>query len=111
MKKRKGTYNLNQMRPIVEGFRDFGGTKKEYCAGYNINPYTFDYWRSRVKEADATPNKTENPTVRKSRFVSIPSPMTLPPEYYVIHLPDGKRLELPSSTPLTILTQILQTQI
>ena len=32
MKKAKGTYNLSQMRPIVEGYRDFTGSKKEYCA-------------------------------------------------------------------------------
>lgn len=116
MKKSKQRYNLNQMRPIVEGYKDFAGTKKEYCAGYNLNPYTFDYWRIRVKEADAEINaatvRTEKIPTRKTGFVAIPAP--IPPfssSNYIIHLPDGKRLELPTTTPVTILTQLLQTQI
>jgi len=111
MKKAKGTYSLSQMRPIVEGYNDFRGTKKEYCARYELNPYTFDYWRTRVKETDAAAKKKEKASTRKTGFVAIPAPVLSSSSNYIIHLPDGKRLELPDTTPLTILTQLLQIQV
>ena len=111
MKKTKGRYNLTQMRPIVEGYKNFSGTKKAYCATYDLNPYTFDYWRSRVKEVDASKSLTQKSPTHKTGFVAIPVPTSPSFSNYTIHLPDGKRLELPSTTPISILTQLLQTQI
>ena len=111
MKKAKGTYNLRQMRPIVEGYVNFSGSKKEYCARYDLNPYTFDYWRTRVKETDAAAKKKEKAPTHKTGFVAIAPPVSSSSLNYIIHLPDGKRLELPDTTPVTVLTQLLQIQV
>jgi hypothetical protein len=111
MKKSKGRYNLSQMRPIVEGYPDFTGTKKEYCARYDLNPYTFDYWRIRVKETDAVAKKKGKAPTHKTGFVAISAPVLSPTSNYIIHLPDGKRLELPDTTPVTVLSQLLQIQV
>lgn len=102
--KRKGTYNIEKMRPIVAGYATYEGTKKSYCAKYDLNVHTFDYWRNRVKTVDL-PNKSTN------HFVEL-SPMSAPlfpsSAHYLLHFPDGKRLELPMGVPSELLIQLLQ---
>jgi len=114
MKKSKGTYTIEKMRPIVEGYANFQGTKKEYCAPHDLNPYTLDYWRSRIKEIDGSVKnkKIKEDTSSPIGFIAVPPPASSVPSasLYTLHLPDGKRLDLPLTTSIELLTQLLQIQ-
>ncbi len=113
--KPKGTYNLAKMRSVVAGYADFAGTKKDYCARLDLNVHTFDYWRKRVRAAES-PTERKNPALPASqKFVELPPPPPLPATdfgtvraVYTLHLPDGKRLDLPLCTPPAVLTHLLQ---
>jgi|TARA_B110000908_G_C10078075_1_gene368253 transposase-like protein len=116
-RKSKGTYNLENMRSIVADYEDYDGTKKTYCATHELNPHTFDYWRERVRAADA--RNVTKPTKRKisnstSNFVELsPTRATLKPTitHYMLHFPDGKRLELPLGVSAELLIELLKIQL
>lgn len=129
MKKATRRYTLLEMRPLVLGYANYDGTKKAYCAMHNINPHTLDYWRKRIglidgssKQVVSQEAKAAKSTTGKSKrggFVSVPIPsqdLTKALSFgdwsgYTLHLPDGKRLDLPSNTPTQILSELLQTQL
>lgn len=102
--KRKGRYNIEKMRPIVAGYDTYEGTKKSYCAKYDLNVHTFDYWRKRVKTVDLS-NKQTNPFVELSPTRNSLLPSSI---HYLLYFPDGKRLELPMGVPSELLIQLLQ---
>ena len=108
------------MRPIVAGYRTRTGTKKEYCSACGLSPDTLDYWRRLIKEEEKLEQEKEQTTKSHSNrvgFAAIPAPKTSSasalanPSAYTLHLPDGKRLDLPTATPIEILTHLLQIQI
>ena len=115
--KRKGTYNIEKMRPIVAGYDTYQRTFKSYCGKYDLNVHTFDYWRNRVKRVDES-NKSTNSFVK----LLPPTVLRLSNEHYLLHFPDacpspprnlgetlvGKRLELPMGVPSELLIQLLQ---
>ena len=120
MKKRKRRRSLSEMRPIIAGYRSYDGTKKEYCSTRGLSPDTLDYWRRRIKEEeDLVESKriVAKGQPKQVGFVSIPGPRKASESAfttssaYTLHLPDGKRLDLPRTTPIELLTQLLQIQV
>ena len=95
------------MRPLVAAYATYSGTKKAYCAQHDLNTHTFDYWRKRVAAAEAATQHPPTKSPKQNSFVELP-PLPTSAALYTLHLPDGKRLELPLQTPIAILTQLLQ---
>ncbi|MEM6320849.1 MAG: hypothetical protein AAF960_24500 [Bacteroidota bacterium] len=110
--KRKGTYNLAQMRPIVAAYATHRGTKKAYCAQHDLPVHTFDYWRKRVAAVDSAAQSKGVEPKQQSSFIQLPpmSAACLSPASpaYTLHFPDGKRLDLPLPTSIDTLTHLLQ---
>ena len=101
-KKSKGRYTLARMRPIVAGYSTYTGTKKDYCDQFDLNIHTFDYWRKRVKELSAA----KQPLPASSSFIEL-SPAG-GSDQFTLHLPDGKRLDIPLGVPASLLHALLQ---
>ena len=112
--KKQKRYNLTEMRPVVEGYKNYSGTKKAYCREHNLNVQTFDYWRKRVEVVDkmAAAKKTKEKSTKKpSNFIDLPSlplPSSSSSTNYVLYFPDSKRLELPLGVSAELLIQLLK---
>ena len=100
--KRKGTYTIAKMRPIVAAYANYTGTKKAYCAQHDLNPHTLDYWCKRIAAVDKPPKSS-----KQSSFIEL-APFASSTSCYTLHFPDGKRLELPLQTPIDFLAQLIQ---
>lgn len=122
-KKKKGTYTLEKMRPIVADYEFYKGKKLDYCKEHDLNRYTFDYWRNKIKalELESKDDKTITQN-RPPKFIAIqaPSPSSINASVDVVndyresiqlHMPDGKRLELPTSVSEKLLLSLLQLRI
>ena len=115
-RKIKGTYNLEKMSPIVAAYADYNGTKKAYCAEHDLNVHTFNYWQRELNEGDRMKTKVvkQQQNEKSSHFIALAPPMpgikSLSPTY-LLHFPDGKRLEMPIDVPSEVLIQLLKIQI
>ena len=113
VKKKKGTDTLEIMRPIVAGSLTYQRNKSSYCQEHDLNPYTFDYWRNRIRDLDG-----KNKRSKSSKFIAVKplASTTIPisepnPAFIKLHLPDGKRLELPTTVSDKLLISLLQIRI
>jgi len=122
MSKRPTRYTAEIMRPLVSGYKNYTGTKKAYCIEHDLNPHTLDYWRNRIKTLDEQSKQSAN------KFIAVPPPSysEMPSmsslsstavevvenrDYIQLHLPDGKRLELPTTISDKLLLSLLQVRV
>lgn len=115
-KKKKGTYTLENMRPIVAAYESYKGKKIDYCKEHDLNRYTFDYWRNKINSLDFD-NKSTTKN-RPTKFIAVqpssPSSIDASIDYrecIQLHMPDGKRIELPTSVSEKLLLSLLQLRI
>lgn len=120
-KKRKGTYTLEKMRPIVAGYESYEGNKLDYCKEHDLNRYTFDYWRNKIKALDKLDSGLDKKNIGKkkaTKFIAVqpssPSLIDASIDYrscFQLHMPDGKRLELPLGVSDKLLLSLLQVRL
>lgn len=108
--KKKGTYTLEKMRPIVAGFAHFQGTKQSYCEQLDLNPHTLDYWRRRIRE-QASKEGERAETQPTGKFIPLHRPVLPQQDHLILHFPDGRRLQMPLSTPPALLQHLIQIQL
>lgn len=122
MSKTPPRHTAATMRPLVSGYEKYSGTKKAYCIEHGLNPHTLDYWRNRIRTLD---KKSKQPA---NKFIAVPPPSytDMPSmsslsstavkvvenrDYIQLHLPDGKRLELPTTISDKLLLSLLQVRV
>jgi len=89
-----------EMRPLIQSFAKYTGTKKAFCLENNINIHTFHYWQTKFnKQAVKFSSKKFLPLQVSN---SVGSKIEL---YY----PNGLRLVMPVDTPLNILQALVKT--
>ncbi len=89
------------MRPIIEGFSDFAGTKKSYCQGQGIHLHTFDYWLKKFRQTPASQPSTG--------FVALELEPPGDSPAMELHFSNGNRLRLPADVPLALLQALIKT--
>jgi len=90
-----------KMEALIEDFSSYTGSKKSYCALHNIKVHAFDYYSK----------KQGTSTSSSGSFLPIQLQSPPPLSQLTINYPNGTQLLLPSTTPLTLLSQLVQIQI
>ena len=90
----------SKMAALIEDFSSYTGSKKSYCALHNIKVHAFDYY-SKKQETTSSPSKSFLPI----QVQDVPTVSHL-----TINYPNGNQILLPSSIPLNLLSQLVQSQ-
>jgi transposase-like protein len=85
------------MRPIVESYARYEGSKKAFCREHGLAIHTLDYWRRKFSEQ---PPKT-------SAFVALEISEPSPGQSIELHYPNGVRAVLPMETSVEILQNLI----
>lgn len=85
------------MRPIVEAYARYKGSKKAFCEEQNIAPHTLDYWRSKFNNV-----KTET-----SGFIALELSPGSGGQTIELHYPNGVRAIVPIEVPMAVLQNLL----
>ncbi len=86
------------MRPIVEAFARYEGSKKAFCLEQDIASHTLDYWR----------RKFDTPKIESSAFIALQVEGSSQTQTIELHFPNGVRAMLPMDAPLSVLQNLLK---
>lgn len=90
-----------RMTKIVQGFSDYVGTKKSYCESHQVKPQVFAYWHK----------KLQGSLKSSSHFTPISLQERKVPVELEVCYGNGRSIRLPSTTPISLLEQLLKLQI
>lgn len=85
------------MRPIVELYARYEGSKKAFCQEHGLAIHTLDYWRRKFSELQ----------VKTSAFVALEISDASPGRSIELHYPNGIRAVLPMETPTEVLQHLI----
>ncbi len=86
------------MRPLLEGYAQYSGSKKSFCQEHGIGVHVLDYWRRKlVGSKDEAPSFIALELDRFSRGSSIE-----------LQYPSGLRAVVPVETPAAVWQHLLQ---
>ena len=85
------------MRPIVESYAQYRGSKKAFCREHGLAIHTLDYWRRKFSE----------PSVKASAFVALELSGASSERSIELHYPNGVRAVLPMETPVELLQNLI----
>ena len=85
------------MRPIVESYAKYKGSKKVFCEEQNIAVHTLDYWRSKFNTA-----KRET-----SAFIALELATGSQGQTIELHYPNGVRAIVPLEVPAEVLQNLI----
>ncbi len=85
------------MRPIVEAYARYKGSKKSFCKEQGVAIHTFDYWRRKFNAAQAEP----------SAFITLDVVGTASGQTIELHYPNGIRAIIPMEAPARIFQNLL----
>ena len=86
------------MRPVVEAYALYEGSKKTFCLEHGLAPHTLDYWRRKLRdEAEGS-----------SGFVALEVSGGDYAPRLELHYPNGVRAVLPLDVPAELLRGLLQ---
>ncbi len=85
------------MRPIVESYARYKGSKKSFCQERGIAIHTLDYWRSKFKK----------PEVESASFIALEVDAGTLDQAIELHYPNGVRATVPVSVPEDVLQSLL----
>jgi hypothetical protein len=87
------------MRPLVEAYACYPGSKKAFCEEHGLAAHTLDYWRRKFSD-----HRGET-----SDFVAL---KMIPPGAYghwlEVHYPNGVRVVVSAEAPLVMLQSLIQ---
>lgn len=88
------------MRPIVESYALYKGSKKAFCQEHGIGIHLLDYWR----------RKFSGLSTRPSAFVALEVTDTSGSELQSVelHYPNGVRAIVPLKAPLELLQNLIR---
>ena len=85
------------MRPIVESYAQYEGSKKTFCQEHGLAVHTLDYWR---RKFSGQPPKT-------SAFVALEIDDRSTARSIELHYPNGVRAVVPAEIPMEILQNLI----
>lgn len=85
------------MRPIVEAYAQYKGSKKSFCKEQGVAIHTFDYWR----------RKFNAPQANSSAFVALDVVGLSLGQSVELHYPNGIRAIIPMEAPARIFQNLL----
>jgi hypothetical protein len=85
------------MRPIVEAYARYKGSKKVFCEEQNIAAHTLDYWRSKFNTAKR----------KTSSFIALELATGSQGQTIELHYPNGVRAIVPVGIPVDVLKNLL----
>jgi len=97
--------NLDEMRKVHARYETSGLTLTDFCESENINKYTFQYWRAKIKSEKDSELIAASPSVGFRQI--LPKPV-LTSGVIRLHLSQDRNLELPSNYPLERLLEIIR---
>ena len=88
---------MDVMRPVLEAYARYEGSKKAFCQEQSITMHTLDYWRRKFKGQHT----------KASAFVALEVSDTCAGRVIELRYPNGVRAVVPLEVP----AQVLQTLI
>ncbi len=88
---------IDGMRPVVEAFALYEGSKKAFCEERGIAIPTLDYWRRKMKD------KADK--IKTKAFIALQVEKKSSEQVIELHLPNGVR----ALVPLQTFPEVLQT--
>lgn len=85
------------MRPIVEAYAQYQGSKKAFCAEHGLAAHTLDYWRRKFHGSQAEP----------SGFIALEVGPVSSPSTIELHYPNGVRAIVPAGLPAEVLQNLI----
>ena len=86
------------MRPVVEAYALYEGSKEMFCREHGLAPHTLDYWRRKLRDAEEVP----------SGFIALEVSGGKYGPRLELHYPNGVRAVLPLDVPAELLRGLLQ---
>ena len=89
-----------EMESLLEFYKSYSGTQKDFCAVHGIKANQLHYWRQKIsRERELTKSNKFIPLKIESTELSTP---------IEISYPNGNILRLPANTTVSIVAQLLQ---
>jgi hypothetical protein len=91
-----------EMRPLLEAYARYGGSKKAFCREHGIGVHVLDYWRRKLPGSHA----------EGSSFISLEvDRLSLGGSSIELRYPSGLRAIVPLDTPAAVWQHLLQFDI
>ena len=85
------------MRPIVEAYAQYPGSKTAFCAEHGLAAHTLDYWRRKFHGSEAEP----------SGFIALEVGAGSSSPTIELHYPNGVRAKVPVDLPIEVLQNLI----
>ena len=85
------------MRPIVEAYAHYRGSKKAFCEEQGLAAHTLDYWRRKFSSSKEEP----------SGFIALEVDLGSSGSTIELHYPNGVRAIVPLEVPVEVLESLI----
>ncbi|MCB9302620.1 MAG: hypothetical protein H6566_18415 [Lewinellaceae bacterium] len=85
------------MRPILEAYAHYQGSKRAFCAKHGLAAHTLDYWRRKFRGSEAEP----------SGFIAVEVAGGSSSPTIELHYPNGVRATVSVDLPVEVLQNLI----